>query len=92
MTSSAPVTAADVEARVLRLVQSAVDSDEPIDETTPLVDLPGFDSIVLVELVESLERDLGIEIAVEHLVPETFESVRVLTRTVWPAVAAQEEA
>ena len=40
-----------------------------------LYDLPGFDSVMLMTIVERLERDLGTEIPAEWIVPEAFASV-----------------
>jgi acyl carrier protein len=40
-----------------------------------LPSLPGFDSLTVVNVLERLEDDLGIEVAPELIVPEAFESV-----------------
>ena len=61
--------AAETLAEILRL---------PVEEVrtggSPL-DLPGFDSIVAVELLERLETELEVEVPPELIVPEAFESL-----------------
>ena len=64
--------AAETLAEILRL---------PVEEVraggSPL-DLPGFDSIVAVELLERLETELEVEVPPELIVPEAFESLESL--------------
>jgi len=64
--------AAEVLAELLRL---------PVDDVraggSPL-DLPGFDSVVAVELLERLETELDVEVPPELIVPEAFESLDAL--------------
>ena len=64
--------AAEALAELLRL---------PVDEVrsggSPL-DLPGFDSVVAVELLERLETELDVEVPPELIVPEAFESLDAL--------------
>ncbi|MEV6445511.1 acyl carrier protein [Amycolatopsis sp. NPDC051716] len=43
-----------------------------------LFDLPGFDSIAIVSVLERLEDDLGVEVPAERIVPEAFESLPAL--------------
>jgi len=57
-----------------------------------LFDLPGFDSLAVVAVLERLESDLGIEVPAEQIVPEAFESVDALTSLLVQAVAAPEVA
>jgi acyl carrier protein len=61
--------AGEVLAEVLRLPLEEVDSG-----VSPL-DLPGFDSIAAVELLERLETELDVEVPPELIVPEAFESL-----------------
>jgi acyl carrier protein len=67
--SSVRDRAAETLAEILRL---------PVEEVrtggSPL-DLPGFDSIVAVELLERLETELEVEVPPELIVPEAFESL-----------------
>ena len=64
--------AAEVLAELLRL---------PVDDVraggSPL-DLPGFDSVVAVELLERLETELDVEVPPELIVPEAFKSLDAL--------------
>ena len=61
--------AAEALAELLRL---------PVDDVrsgaSPL-DLPGFDSVVAVELLDRLETELDVEVPPELIVPEAFESL-----------------
>ena len=61
--------AAETLAELLRLPVDAVDAGG-----SPL-DLPGFDSVVAVELLERLETELEVEVPPELVVPEAFESL-----------------
>jgi acyl carrier protein len=64
--------AAETLAEILRL---------PVEEVraggSPL-DLPGFDSVVAMELLERLETELEVEVPPELIVPEAFESLDAL--------------
>ena len=44
-----------------------------------LLDLPGFDSLTVVAILDRLEAELGTEIPAEAIVPEAFESLDTLT-------------
>lgn len=59
-------------ADILRLPPDEVASEASI------LDLPGFDSIAAVEVLERLEADLKVEVPAELIVPEAFESVAAL--------------
>jgi acyl carrier protein len=64
--------AAEALAELLRLPVDVVRSGG-----SPL-DLPGFDSVVAVELLERLETSLDVEVPPELIVPEAFESLDTL--------------
>jgi len=64
--------AAETLAEILRLrVEEVRAGGSPLD-------LPGFDSIVAVELLERLETELDVEVPPELIVPEAFESLDTL--------------
>ncbi|WP_433392209.1 acyl carrier protein [Micromonospora sp. KLBMP9576] len=52
-----------------------------------LFDLPGFDSIAVVGVLERLESDLGVEVPPERIVPEAFATVDDVARLVDDATA-----
>ncbi|MEH0935380.1 acyl carrier protein [Micromonospora psammae] len=52
-----------------------------------LFDLPGFDSIAVVTVLERLEADLDVEVPPERIVPEAFTSVDDVARLVDDAAA-----
>ncbi|WP_328611223.1 acyl carrier protein [Amycolatopsis sp. NBC_00345] len=54
-------------------------SPETAREAPSLFDLPGFDSVAVVAVLERLEDELGVEVPPELIVPEAFESVAALT-------------
>ena len=60
--------------RVLRAIRRRLDAAGPIEATTPLHELPGFDSLAVVDVLEALEDELGIVLDPARVVPETFES------------------
>jgi acyl carrier protein len=56
--------------------------------TSSLFDLPGFDSLAVVAVLERLESDLSVEVPPEQIVPEAFASVEALTSLFEYAVGA----
>jgi acyl carrier protein len=64
--------AAEVLAEILRLPLQDVTSGASV------LDLPGFDSIAAVDLLERLESELDVEVPPELIVPEAFESLDAL--------------
>jgi acyl carrier protein len=76
----------DVLPLVLRVVRAAVDAPaDEIAEDTSLLDLPSFDSMKIVQVVEEIEQAAEVEIDPDRIVPETFASVRTLAETVQSA-------
>jgi acyl carrier protein len=51
-----------------------------VQEDTPLAGAPGFDSLKLMTIVETLERRLGTTFPPELLLPATFATPRQLAR------------
>jgi acyl carrier protein len=49
-----------------------------VTESASLLDLPGFDSITVVAVLERMENIFEIEIPPELIVPEAFESLETL--------------
>jgi len=64
--------AAEVLAEILRVPLAEVRSGVSI------LDLPGFDSIAAVEVLERLEIELDVEVPPELIVPEAFQSFDAL--------------
>jgi acyl carrier protein len=52
-----------------------------------LLDLPGFDSVAVVALLDQLESELGVEVPPDLIVPEAFESIDALAGLLAHAVA-----
>jgi len=73
---------------VVLAVADAVRVDPSTVEGIPsLLDLPGFDSITVVTVLERLEDAFGLEVPAESIVPEAFESVSTLTGLIAGALA-----
>jgi acyl carrier protein len=53
-----------------------------------LFDLPGFDSLAVVAVLERLESALGVEVPPELIVPEAFESITALSSLLTQTTAA----
>lgn len=72
----------DLEQAVLAIVR---DRQPParVDACTSLLDLPGFDSIAIADVVERIEEETGMEYPPEALVPETFATVTSLAQAGW---------
>ncbi|HEX6871190.1 MAG TPA: AMP-binding protein, partial [Micromonosporaceae bacterium] len=48
---------------------------EAVRAARSLFDLPGFDSVAIVAVLDRLEEELGVQIPAELIVPETFETL-----------------
>jgi acyl carrier protein len=60
-------------AGVLEEIRAVLETDElPDDPSLSLVDVAGFDSIVIVRLLDRLERRYGVEVPPSLIVLETF--------------------
>jgi acyl carrier protein len=53
---------------------------------TSLFDLEGFDSLMVVAVLERLESGLGVEVDPDEIVPEAFDTVDALTEVIARAV------
>ncbi|MEU3721294.1 phosphopantetheine-binding protein [Streptomyces sp. NPDC031705] len=60
-------------------------SEEQVRRAPSLFDLPGFDSLAVVAVLEGLEERTGHEIPPERIVPEAFESIGSVTALFPPA-------
>ena len=66
-----------------RLAREMPNADGPYGYIrSTLGDIPGFSSFRMMEIVERLESDLGVEFAAEDLVPEKLTHVDGLCRAV----------
>lgn len=61
-----------------------------VDAGTALLDLPGFDSLAIADVVERIEEETGTEYPPEALVPETFATVTSLARAGWHGPTREE--
>ncbi|WP_439380880.1 acyl carrier protein [Amycolatopsis lexingtonensis] len=66
---------------VTAVIGTVLGTEPPADART-LGDIPGFSSFRMMEIVERLESDLGVEFAAEDLVPEKLTHVDGLCRAV----------
>jgi acyl carrier protein len=65
---------------------------EQVQAATALYELPGFDSLALVTILDRLEGALGAEIPAEWIVPEAFTSVGALAGLLDAAAGAVSSA
>lgn len=49
--------------------------EEQVRSTPSLFDLPGFDSLAVVAVLDGLEERVGREVPPERIMPEAFESI-----------------
>ncbi|GAB7046429.1 acyl carrier protein [Catenuloplanes indicus] len=76
---SAP--AAEVRDAVIRTVSAVLAVDErTVAGTASLTDIDRFNSFRMVEIVERLESELGVEIDADDLIPENLRHVDRLSR------------
>ncbi len=69
----------DLVGGVIEEIRAALRTEElPADPSLSLLDVAGFDSIVIVDLLDRLERRYGVEIHPSLIVPETFATPRSL--------------
>ncbi|GGU80641.1 hypothetical protein GCM10010275_14270 [Streptomyces litmocidini] len=59
--------------------------EEEVRRAPSLLDLPGFDSLAVVAVLEGLEERTGREVPPERIVPEAFESIGSVTALFPPA-------
>jgi len=65
--------------RIVEVIAGVLGCDQgQVQVATALYELPGFDSVALVEILGRLEDALGAEIPAEWIVPEAFTSVDAL--------------
>jgi phosphopantetheine binding protein len=57
-----------------------------------LFDVPGFDSLTVVAIVDRIEAELGTEVPPEAIVPEAFGTVGALAALVSATLAASSRA
>jgi acyl carrier protein len=61
-----------------------------IRATPSLFNLPGFDSVAIVGILDRLEEAIGAEVPPELIVPDAFESVESLTHLLANALGGKE--
>ncbi|MFI1994569.1 acyl carrier protein [Actinoplanes sp. NPDC020271] len=77
MTAVAP---RPLRAQVLDAVAATVHvSPQQVLAAPTLFDLPGFDSLAIVAVLETLEDDLAVEVPPERILPDAFTSIASLT-------------
>lgn len=87
-TSTSTVDTAEVPVQVRESVTSVIGTvlgTEPPAGAGALGEIPGFSSFRMMEIVERIESDLGVEFAAEDLVPEKLTHVDGLCRAVLAA-------
>ncbi|MFB0840128.1 acyl carrier protein [Arthrobacter sp. E44] len=62
-----------------------------VAEATALIELPGFDSIAIMAILDRIEDNTGIELPGELIVPDTFESLDRLIDAFTDAGARRRE-
>jgi acyl carrier protein len=73
----------DFESAVLAIVRER-EPAAAVDAGASLLDLPGFDSLAIADVVERIEEETGVEYPSAVLVPETFASATSLAQAGWP--------
>jgi acyl carrier protein len=75
-----------------RVIQAVADvlgvPQAAVTGAASLFDLPGFDSLAVVSVLERLESGLSVEVPPELIVPEAFDSLAALTGLLARAQAA----
>ncbi|WP_436536187.1 phosphopantetheine-binding protein [Actinoplanes sp. HUAS TT8] len=75
------VTPRPLRSRVLDAVAATVQaSPQQVLAAPTLFDLPGFDSLAIVTVLETLEDELAVEVAPDRILPDAFISIDALTR------------
>jgi acyl carrier protein len=65
---------------LLQLIVTTIDLDQPIDGQTPLISSGMIDSFDVVNLVSAMEEHYGVELAVEELSVESFDTPEQMHR------------
>jgi acyl carrier protein len=63
---------------------------EQLRSASSLFDLPGFDSVAIVGVLDRLEEAIGAEVPPELIVPDAFESLESLTHLLANALGGKE--
>jgi acyl carrier protein len=85
------LTSAAVRAQVVGVVATAtLLPAEEVDAADWLFDLPGFDSLAVVEILARLESAFGVEVPAEAVLPEVFGRVSALAELVSAALASRD--
>jgi acyl carrier protein len=71
-----------IENGLLQWYKSRVRSGEQLTADTDLLDAGYLDSLLIMELVVSIEKQYGVAIDTEELSPQNFRSVRTLAALV----------
>ena len=64
----------DMEKRVLQLLQD-INRDVPDNPTVNLLTAGMIDSMDMVNIITSIEKEFAVEVEAEDIVPENFDSV-----------------
>lgn len=87
------MTAALARGRIATVVASVLGcGPQQVYDSTALYELPGFDSVALVTILERLEDALGTEIPAEWIVPEAFATLDSLAGLLEAAEMADRRA
>ena len=63
---------------VLTWIERVVPAEDAFGPDTPLLAYAAVDSLAIAELIEALERALGVELAADLIVPASFATPRTL--------------
>ncbi|GAB3887352.1 hypothetical protein GCM10029964_053190 [Kibdelosporangium lantanae] len=79
MTETRPIDDARLREHVSEVVATAVGTPVAVVAAVPsLFDLDGFDSLAIVAVLDRLERDLGVEVPPDRILPDAFSSLDTL--------------
>lgn len=77
-----------IEDSLLKWYRHRIRTREPITTETDLLDAGYLDSLMLIELVVSLEEQYGVSIDSDEVSPQNFRSIRSLASLVVQRIAA----
>ena len=83
-----------IEQRLSAFITKALVTKDAVDldPAESLLESGVLDSMGVIEVVSFIEKEFGVAVEDEEIVPENFESIRALARFVMSKMAGQDEA
>ncbi|MCC7257266.1 MAG: acyl carrier protein [Gammaproteobacteria bacterium] len=72
----------DIDQKIIQFINSIADRASPVSPEEDLLDSGVLDSLAMLQLVEFISAEFGVEIDPDAITPENFATVATVTRLV----------